>query len=69
MTTSTTTRKTKAKTIYTVVPTYTGQYIVSTLTRTRYDYLRNKAGWIRIFSTRNSARKRISRERFGDFHN
>lgn len=29
----------------------------------------NKSGWTRYFSSRNGARKRISRERRGDFHN
>ena len=32
-------------------------------------YLRNRHGDIRVFSTRNSARKRIARERAGNFHN
>ncbi len=31
--------------------------------------LRDSNGWTRYFATRNSARKRISRERRGDFHN
>jgi hypothetical protein len=31
--------------------------------------LTNSRGWTRYFRTRNSARKRISRERRGDFHN
>ena len=31
--------------------------------------LLDKAGYPRFFRTRNSARKRVSRERFGDFHN
>lgn len=31
--------------------------------------LTNSLGWTRYFRTRNSARKRISRERRGDFHN
>jgi hypothetical protein len=31
--------------------------------------LTSSRGWTRYFRTRNSARKRISRERRGDFHN
>lgn len=30
--------------------------------------LRDADGWARIFRTRNSARKRISRERRGNYH-
>jgi len=32
-------------------------------------YLRDRHDNIRVFSTRNSARKRIARERAGNFHN
>lgn len=36
---------------------------------TRNDlYLRDKGGFIRLYTTRNAARKRISRERTGNFH-
>jgi hypothetical protein len=50
-----------------IVPdTYSGYgYNVRRVDGTR---LTNRLGAVRIFATRNSARKRISRERVGNFH-
>lgn len=46
-----------------VTPGQTGFYVYDGTT-----YLTDKKGGIRVFSTRNTARKRISREYRGDFH-
>jgi hypothetical protein len=65
----TTGRKTKLVTTYGIIRSLSGNFIVSAMTRWTYKYLRDKNGYIRRFSTRNSARKRISRERLGNYHN
>ena len=44
---------------------WTGSYIIER----NGMILRDKNGWTRRFVSRNGARKRISRERLGDFHN
>lgn len=67
MTTSTVTQPTRTYQIE--YDSYEDGFVVAVLRNDNFiDWLRQENGIRRIFRTRNSARKRVARERSGNFH-
>ena len=62
-----TTTSTTPSTSYTIEPSFEEDGYFEVITNNGL-YLRDKDGNVRLFKTRNSARKRIARERSGNLH-